>query len=216
MLCAARLLSGPHARYSLNESYEMTLSCYELLIDMLESSAAAGELSAFTHLPASEIQTSAETIIDRLLFNREDNPYLALGLERHAPATEVTRRWKRLITLYHPDKYPNQSKYEERAKKINQAYAEVRRLKERDARDEILYKVKKYHLSKNNRIYYSRRMRRLPVVIVTAAIIIAIISMLLFIGKIVTRHSVARPDREVKISMSGVQYVTSAGIPSPR
>jgi hypothetical protein len=210
MLCAARLLSGFDTRYSLIGSYEMALSCYELLIDTLESPAAASEMSAFAHMPANEIQASAETVIDHLLFNHENNPYVTLGVQRHAPPAEVTKRWKRLITLYHPDKYPNQKKYEERAKKINQAYAEIKRRKEGDTRYEIMHKVKRYHSHGNNRIYYSRHMRRLPAVIIAAAIIMAIISMLLFISRIVKVYSSPRPGRDVKISISEVMSTVSS------
>jgi hypothetical protein len=204
MLCAARLLSAFDSRYPLNGNYETALSCYELLIETLESPAAAREMSAFVHMPANEIQASAETIIDHLLFNHENNPYVTLGVQRHAPPAEVTRRWKRLITLYHPDKYPNQKKYEERAKKINQAYAEIRQMTEGDARYEIMRKVKRYHPHGSSRIYYSQRMRRLPAVIIAAAIIMAIISMLLFVSRIVKEYYAPRPGREVKISMSAV------------
>ena len=204
MLCAARLLSGFGTRHSSNEIYEMALSCYDLLIDMVEDSGVARELSAFVHMPANEIQASAEGIIDRLLFNPKNDPYIALGLQGHVSAAEVTRRWKRLIILYHPDRYPNQKKYEERAKKINQAYSEIQRMKERGIHYEVIRNVKKTSFPRTNRIHYFRYMKRLPAVIIAAAILAAIISMLLFVSKIKRIHSVAYPDRETRISRSVV------------
>lgn len=204
MLCAARLISGFGTRYSSNEIYEMALSCYDLLIDMLEDPGVARELSAFVHMPAKEIQASAETIIDHLLFNRENNPSISLGFQGHVSAAEVTRRWKRLIILYHPDKYPNQKKYEERAKKINHAYAEIQRLKERGIHYEVVRNIKKTSFPRTDRIHYFRYMKRLPAVIIGAAILMAIISMLLFVSKIKRIHSVAYPGRETRISRSVV------------
>ncbi len=200
MLYAARLLSGADRQYSLEENHGLALSCYDLLIDTIQNPAVARELSMFTHMPPNEIQASAETIIDRFLFNRENNPYTTLGFQSHAPNTEVAKRWKRLITLYHPDKYPNQNKYEERAKRINQAYAEIRRMKEEERCCEILRDVRKYHSPGNDGIYLLRYMRRLPSVIIATAIIMAIISMLLFISMIIRRHSVAHPRSGIKIS----------------
>lgn len=204
MLCAARLLSGFGTRHSSNDIYEMALSCYDLLIDMIEDSGVAGELSVFVHMPANEIQASAEAIIDRLLFNQKNNPYISLGLQGHVSAAEVTRRWKRLIILYHPDRYPNQKKYEERAKKINQAYSEIQRMKERGIHHEAIKIVKRPSFPTTNKIHYFRYMKRLPAVIIAAAILMAIISLLLFIGKIKRIHSVTYPDRETTISRSVV------------
>ena len=201
MLCAARLLSGSDIIHSLKGNYETALSCYEILIDTLESPAAAKELASFAHMRPKEIQASAETIIDQLLFNHENNPYVTLGVQRNASSAEVTRKWKRLITLYHPDKYPNQGKYEERAKKINQAYAEIRQMNKGGARYELMRKVKR-HSRASNPGYHSRRMRRLPVLIIAAAVIMAIISMLLFITRIVRGYPAPRPGKEVKISVS--------------
>lgn len=200
MLCAARLISGFGTRYPSHDIYEMALSCYDLLIDMIEDPGVAGELSTFVHMPSNEIQASAEGIIDRLLFNPKNDPYIALGLQGHVSAEEATRRWKRLIILYHPDRYPNQKKYEERAKKINQAHAEIQRMKERDIHHEAIKIVKRPSFPTTNKIHYFRYMKRLPAVIIAAAILAAIISMLLFVSKIRRIHSVTYQDRETRIS----------------
>jgi len=229
LLCAARLISRSGTRHSSHELYEMALSCYELLLDMIEDSGVAGELSAFVHMPSNEIQAAAEGIIDRLLFNPKNDPYIALGLQGHVPAEEVTRRWKRLIVLYHPDRYPNQKKYEERAKKINQAhaeiqqisnqqsgiyqaYSEIRQMKERDIHHEATRIVKRPSFPTTNKIHYFRYLKRLPAVIIAAAILAALISMLLLVSKIKRIHSVTYPDRETRIS-TNVVINSSSGNP---
>lgn len=202
LLCAVRLISGFGTRYSAHALYEMALSCYDLLLDMIEDPGVAGELSASVHMPSNEIQASAEGIIDHLLFNPKNDPYIVLGLQGNVSAAEVTRRWKRLIILYHPDRYPNQKNYEERAKKINQAYAEIQRMKERGIHHEAIKIVKRPSFPTTNKIHYFRYMKRLPAVIIAAAILAAIISMLLFVSKIKRIHSVAYPERETRIAWS--------------
>ena len=201
LLYAARLISGFGTRYSSYEVYERALSCYDLLIDAFENPGVARELSGLVHMPANKLQASAEAIIDRLLFNQKNNPYISLGFQGHASASEVTRRWKRLIILYHPDRYPNQKKYEERAKKINQAYAEIKQIEESDIRhevvkNEVVKNVRKPALVRTGRIHYFRYMKRLPAVIIAAAVLIALISMLLFVSKLRKIHSVAYPHKE--------------------
>lgn len=71
------------------------------------------------------MRESAEQAISLLLANRENNPFLALGLSAQSSEQEITGRWKRLISLFHPDRTPG-SPDEETAKLINQAYTRAR------------------------------------------------------------------------------------------
>jgi hypothetical protein len=204
LLCASRLISEFNTRHASNDIYERALSCYDLLIDMLEDPGVARELSSSIHMPANKIQASADVIIDRLLFNQKNNPYLSFGFQGYVSAAEVTRRWKRLIVLYHPDRHPNQKKYEERAQKINQAYAEIQRIEKKGIHYDAVKHAQRPSFAMSNKIHYFRYMKRLPTIIVGAAILVAIVSMLLFISRIRKIHSVTYSNRETGISRNFV------------
>lgn len=181
LLSAAKLISHSRTGLPSTHLYEMALDCYGLLMDALEDPGVAREISAFAHVPANEIPAAADAIIDRLLFNRENNPYISLGLKENVSVAEAARRWKRLIILYHPDRYPNQAKYEERAKKINQAYAELNRMRGKAVRYEVIKNVRRTSSYPNSKMLYSKYMRRLPAVILTIAVIMAILAVLLLV-----------------------------------
>jgi hypothetical protein len=188
LLCAARLISGFGTRYSLDEVYETASGCYDILIDAVENPGVTKELSGLARMPSGKLQASAEAVIDCLLFNRRDNPYISLGLRGRASAAEVTGRWKRLIMLYHPDRYPNQKEYEERAKRINQAYAEIRRMGEKGvlhnvARNEVSANARRPTIVRAGRVHHFRYMKRLPAVILAVAVLMALISIMLFVVK---------------------------------
>jgi len=74
----------------------------DTLIESIEKQETAEEISALLGIPTVTIKEHAEAIVNILLFNKEDDPYLSFGLNTDAPLSEVSRRWKSLIVLYHP------------------------------------------------------------------------------------------------------------------
>lgn len=66
-------------------------------------------------------------MISRLHFNGRNNHFLTLGLPQTASAEEIRQRWKRLMMLYHPDRHEGNPEWvEARAKKVNEAYSELK------------------------------------------------------------------------------------------
>lgn len=200
LLIAAKLIAQFRTGLPSSHLYEMAPGCYDFLIGTLENPGLARELSAFTNIPADDVQASADAIIHRLLFNSENNPFISLGLEENASAAEAARRWKRLIILYHPDKYPNQTKYEEKAKKINQAYAELGRIKEKGVHHEVIRNVRRTSPSPNNRALFLKYMRPLPALILAIAVIMAILAVLLLIARSQKRSTFHTPAERLTIA----------------
>ena len=128
VLATATLIRRFHERCSLDEIYDKAIRCYETLIEVIQTPDTARDISALLNIPADTIKYYAGAIIDILLFNNKNDPYLSFGLNRDARLSEVSRRWKSLIVLYHPDKYLNQKIFEEKAKKINELYEEIQKL----------------------------------------------------------------------------------------
>ena len=72
-------------------------------------------------------------------FNPEGNYYITLGLPQNISQDELSRRWKRLMLLYHPDRQGgNEEWVSERAKKVNEAYAALKDEAKRAAYDRKL------------------------------------------------------------------------------
>jgi len=59
---------------------------------------------------------------------RAVDPYAVLGLPHSASLEEVKRRYRQLSNIYHPDK---EGGYEEAMKLLNNAYAQIKREKEK-------------------------------------------------------------------------------------
>ncbi len=117
----ATLIRRFHEQCPLPEIYDKAVRCYETLIDAVQDPSVAGEIASLLHVPPSaQSEVRPMKIITLLLFNEENDPYLSLGLHRHATFQEVNRRRKRLICLYHPDRHLQQEPSEEKAMKINE------------------------------------------------------------------------------------------------
>lgn len=192
-LVAAGLISG-FEESSPGEIYEKALKCFDVLMDVLEDSTTAKKISALMNISAESVKASAQAIIDLLLFNPGNDPYVSLSLPRHARDDQVSRRWKRLIFFYHPDRYSERlPRFDERAKRINEAYEEIRRMGEVSLVDglsstataksaEYPYRNMQFMgLSRKNVAFPRKYLRRLPVVILVFSLLMTVVSILLFI-----------------------------------
>jgi len=88
----------------------------------------------------------ASFVISKMHFNPENNYYITLGLPQYATSEELSRRWKRFMILYHPDKQlGNEEWVSARAKKVNEAYTA---LKDETKRAEYDHRLSEQMLSK--------------------------------------------------------------------
>ena len=130
MLATATLIRRFQEHCPLSELYEKAIRSYETLLDVIENSSTAKSIGEILHIPDSAIKKHAESIITILLNNKENNLFLAFGLQKDAPLTVVKKRWKRLIFIYHPDRYFHHAP--DKSKKINELYAKIEEIVERD------------------------------------------------------------------------------------
>jgi len=149
------------------------------------------------------VKEIAETIINNLLFNKEGDPFLSLGLHENTVQERLNKRWKRVLKLYHPDRFFNQKEYEEKAKKINEVYNEATGLLSRrlslnrataaktQAYDfsEILNETMKAEGTFSNKYYkYSRY---IPVFITIVTFSVAVVfTVIFYVNQTSTRSSV--------------------------
>lgn len=181
VLTATTLIRRFHEQCPPDELYDKAVRSYETLIEIIQNPDTAREISALLNIPADTIKDYANAIINILLFNKENDPYLSFGLKKFAPLSEVSRRWKSLIVLYHPDKYLNQKIFETKAKKINEIYEEIQRMQEQKISSNSLNRVSEMTLSRSDQVNRLRYLKNIPYIIIVLAMIIAICSLLLFI-----------------------------------
>lgn len=125
LLTAAGIIAGYYSGSSLREIYGQIIANYEKLLGIMEDPETASELAKLMDLPAEQIKEIADSIITRLLFNKSRDPFISLGLRHDSSLPEAHHRWKRLIVLYHPDRQKDSGMPDDRAKRINEAFAEL-------------------------------------------------------------------------------------------
>jgi DnaJ-domain-containing protein 1 len=169
------------------EVYRKGIRYYQVLLDVIENREFSEKVSELAKIPAGTITSTAFKIVNVLLFNRDKNPFLSLGLPSDAGDAEIKKRWKKLLTLYHPDKAFNRKTYEETAKKINQAYEEIAELKEKSAYSEEVAEeqqksVQDVTMLPGSSFHVAQtKLKYLPAVILFTVIFIAIFTITLFI-----------------------------------
>lgn len=180
--------------------YEQAIGNYNALLELIENPRTVVKLALMAEMPVSKIMKSAEAILDSLLFNKRNDPFISLGLRGDEDRSTVMKRWKNLITIFHPDKYPGNKLYEERAKRINEAYEEIRRSnkkikgryksdsnKPHDNNIEVNTKVNKQPCLKDSdfrgiKSYQSLKfLRKLPLIIIFIMLIISFVAVFLLI-----------------------------------
>lgn len=101
---------------------------YEIPLRVLENTEFAQELAMLGDMNLQTVRVCSLKIVDLLLFNTKNDPFLSLGLSRNADEDEIHRRWKRLLVLFHPDRSSPGMLNMTRTKTINAAYQSIRKL----------------------------------------------------------------------------------------
>jgi hypothetical protein len=195
------------------EIYDKAVRCYDTLIDSVEKPDISKEISALLNIPAVKVKEYAESVINILLFNKENDPYLSFGLERTASFSEVHKRWKRLIVLYHPDRYQNQKIFEERVKKINEIYEEIRTVQNQDIFRKSFNPVNGIRMPQNSRLFDYKYFKHIPSLIIALAVIIAFFSLVFFIFDLISSHPSASShklkEKEIKMIRIEIENVNN-------
>lgn len=70
----------------------------------------------------------ALVLLEKLLFENRENPYTVLGLSRSATEEKVEKRYKRLVSIFHPDRQYADAEWLHRCtERLNTAYDRIRR-----------------------------------------------------------------------------------------
>jgi hypothetical protein len=188
MLLTAGLIQRCAERCPEDEIYKRGIRCYEVLLDVIEKPEVTGKIAEFTKRSEETIKNTALKIVNQLLFNKGNDPFLSLGLPDDAEDSEIKKRWKRLLMFYHPDRAYNRTGYEEISKKINQVYEEVIELKEKNShKGEAIEELRKPvpvrtglpH--KYTRAVQFKYLKHLPAFILFTIICIAIVTIVIFV-----------------------------------
>jgi DnaJ-domain-containing protein 1 len=130
-----RFLDSDRPEPILTEAIDHTCA----LLELIQNNEAAEGADLSEDHDLSELRRGAELVLQKLHFNNDNNLYMTLGLSDKASAEEVHERWKRFISIYHPDRQKgNAGWYAEAARKVNEAYNTLKDPRERTLHDRYL------------------------------------------------------------------------------
>jgi curved DNA-binding protein CbpA len=128
--------------------YREAIKCFDSLIEISHGNETIREFARRRSIDMKYLVDGASFVISKMHFNPENNYYITLGLPQYATPEELSRRWKRFMLLYHPDKQiGNEEWVSERAKKVNEAYTA---LKDETKRAEYDHRLSEQMLSKKS------------------------------------------------------------------
>ena len=186
ILTTATFIRRCHEKCPVSEIYEKAVRCYDTLIDCIEKPVFSKEISTLLNLPEAAVKKYAESAVNTLLFNKESDSYLSFGLERNAPFSEVQRRWKRLVVLYHPDRYQNEKVFEEKVKKINEIYEEIRKMQDRKIFGSSFNPLNEMRVPRSSQLFNFKYFKHIPSLIIALAVLIAFFSLVFFIFNLIS------------------------------
>jgi hypothetical protein len=123
--------------------------------------------------------------------------HTCLSAGEDAPFSEVHKRWKRLIVLYHPDRYQNQKIFEERVKKINGIYEEIRKMQNQKIFRNSFIPVNEMRLPISSQLVQHKYFKYIPSLIIVLVVTIAFFSLVLFIFDLMSSYP-STPSNELK------------------
>ncbi|MBI5378929.1 MAG: J domain-containing protein, partial [Nitrospirae bacterium] len=142
-----RLYREPDLLRRLRETPEQIDHLLEAIVEIAkgEESDVAGKIAEVADplgVDAKSVVDGANFLLSLLHAGPEGNPYRVLGLDRNASQEAIKRRWRLLMQIYHPDRYPDPPDWvAERAKQINEAYTLLRDEEEKRRLDAELTSV---------------------------------------------------------------------------
>ncbi|HXX53153.1 MAG TPA: DnaJ domain-containing protein [Thermodesulfovibrionales bacterium] len=94
----------------------------DAFIDLLNSTEEAQNFLSSRGISTDYVQSNIKAIFARLHLNKENDHYLTLALPHTATESQIHKRWKELMRIYHPDRNSDKDAAV-CAKWINEAYA---------------------------------------------------------------------------------------------
>ncbi len=178
LLSTAKLISDFKESIELGDLYERGARCHETLLDIIKDPKTADDVANISKRTPAEVQSAAEQIIDRMLFNRGGDPYIVLGLSEGASSKDAKKSRNRLLSVYHPDRFPDtEALAGERTRLINRAYNEV--LAHPSPLQEALSKEGEAEAASKTESFV-RYLRPLPALVISLAVIVAAVSVTKF------------------------------------
>ncbi len=108
-----------------------------------EFSSLIIEVAKAKNIDMKYLSDGANYLLSKLHFS--DNYYKVLCLFPDAIPSEIKKRWRELMHLYHPDRYGEKDEWvTERAKRVNEAYSILKDDKKRKEYDERLLKESQF------------------------------------------------------------------------
>jgi hypothetical protein len=125
LLSAAALIKKAQKGITTEELYREATKKFNTLVEILNNKYSDSSLFGALTFSPDELKINVLLIFDRLISNRDANPYLTLCIPINASLEEIKRRRKKLLQIFHPDRIRENSASEINTKRINDAYDKI-------------------------------------------------------------------------------------------
>lgn len=122
LLSTAALLRKVRDGITIEELYKDAERKFDILIELLSDTYTNTTIFGSVEFSLDDLKQVSLLILDRLISNRNSNPYITLCVSEEASLEEIKRRRNKLLQIFHPDRNLESFANLIKTKKINEAY----------------------------------------------------------------------------------------------
>ena len=133
----------PSQYHSRAESYDIKCDLYMEFIDLLMNPGSSNQqillIANQLHISSNDVLIAGINFMQKIIFSANRNHYEVLGLKQDASTADIKKRYRYLITMFHPDKCAaHHLDGELYAALLNNAYNTLKNESSRKSYDEAL------------------------------------------------------------------------------
>ena len=125
LLSVASLQSKINNGLSMQELFNDAERKFDTLIGLLSNEFLDEIILSSECYSLEDLKKLSLLIFERLISNKETDPYMTLCVSRSASVSEIKRRRNRLLHVFHPDRTGNEVSNGSTVVKINEAYEQI-------------------------------------------------------------------------------------------
>jgi hypothetical protein len=125
LLGAAGLIRKVQEGISTEELYRETSRKFDTLVELMSDIHGNNSMLRVFGFNIDGLRQNSLLLFDRLISNKNSNPYITLCVSKDASIEEINRRRKKLLQIFHPDKHRISDTNEIKTRRINEAYEKI-------------------------------------------------------------------------------------------
>jgi len=122
LLSTAAILRKVRDGITIEELYKDAERKFDTLIELLNDTYTNNTILGSVGFSLDDLKQVSLLTFDRLISNRNSNPYITLCVSEEASLVEIKRRRNKLLQIFHPDRSLESFANDIKTKRINEAY----------------------------------------------------------------------------------------------